>query len=328
MKKTMAEAYNLLKTKIMITNLKGEIVFVNHYLCEYFHKKYEDIQGMSIFNFVLPGDKEYIMKAFKIFLENGKNKIEKIKIIVDGKIHFFEIKSTLDNNQIIHVLRDVTKEEKSKNKVEESYKIIELINSILRHDLLNNFSVIRSALRLMSKEIKNFDPDNKYSEAIEDNVQKGISLINGMKKFSELVKEHQLQEYSLDKILNNIADTHNDILFKIRGNAKVYADETINSTFNNIIGNAIRHGQADEINFDIEQKIKEKKVIVKIFNNGLPIEKDLLPKIFRQGEKGKETGNTGIGLYIVKQNMLRYGGNVKIENLKYGVLCTLEFQSL
>jgi PAS domain S-box-containing protein len=329
MEETMVQAYNMLKVEIMVTDLEGKILFANNYLCECFQKKYEDIQGRSIFNFVLPEERKILITAFNDFLKNGENKLDKIKIIVDEKIHFFEIKSTLNSNEVIHVLRDITEKREGENDLIRKKEFIETMNKILSHDLTNNFSVILSALRILHR----LDPDgiDKHEEivsAIEKESRKGISIINRIRGLrSTIENEQNLRIYNLKDVIRSVSN-QSSIFIEVYGEGKALADSLLPNIFENIFNNAIKHGEAGKIEITIEEKVKEQKTIVKIKNDGDPIEKEILHHIFQEGVKSEKTGNTGIGLSIVQKTIQRYGGNIKVKNLEEGVCFTLEFQML
>lgn len=312
---------------IMVTDHQGQILFINKQLCQNFGITTKKIQKQNALDFVCGEQKELVKKKLKQLLKKGQTKeVNRFQIIAplqEKKI--IEINSEKRESEIFHSLKDITESQQKEEKLERVYKSIELINSILRHDLLNNFSVIKSGLRLLCVDIQGLAENNKYIKEIQKKISSSVSLINTMKKFSETIKSHQLEEYSLGRIFENIASSYDNLLFRIEGDSEVYADKTIYSTITNIFNNALRHGQADEIKVIIEKE--KRNTVVKIYNNGLPIENEILPKIFQQGKKGK-TGNTGIGLYIVQENMLRYNGSVKAENTTKGVCFTLEFQSL
>jgi signal transduction histidine kinase len=53
---------------------------------------------------------------------------------------------------------------------------------------------------------------------------------------------------------------------------------------------------------------------VSIADNGPGIEDKHKEQIFQEGEKGLESGGTGVGLYLVKTLVDKYGGDVWVED--------------
>ncbi|MCD4819228.1 MAG: tetratricopeptide repeat-containing sensor histidine kinase [Candidatus Cloacimonetes bacterium] len=213
---------------------------------------------------------------------------------------------------------------KNKNKELEIHREhLNLINKILRHDLTNNFAVIHSAVRLF-KDLK----DEQYLIEINKSVHKSVELIQNMKDLKNFINSHQnLKLYYLNDILNKIIIDYPDIDFNIIGEGKVLADEKLNSVFENIIKNAIIHGNADRI--DINIKNNEKKCEVEIADNGIGIPSKMHNKIFNEGFKYGEKGHIGLGLFIVKKAMESFEGIVSIkDNKPNGAVFVLTFRKV
>ena len=84
------------------------------------------------------------------------------------------------------------------------------------------------------------------------------------------------------------------------------------SVFENIISNAIRHGKTSKLNIDISSD--KEFCEIRFTDYGIGIPDDLKYKIFSEGFHHGETGNTGIGLYIVQQTIDDYDGRIFVED--------------
>ena len=204
--------------------------------------------------------------------------------------------------------------------LEDNKKHLELINKILRHDLLNNLTVIRSGYRLFKEN----DDEDILAESFEY-VERSLHLIERMKQLESFIeKRRDLLPINLNMHLRDIIKKYNNIDFSIRGSSHIMADEAIESVFDNIIRNAIIHGKTKSVIINIRKK--EKKCIVKVIDEGKGIPEEIQDRIFDKDFKSGETGHTGIGLHIVKSAMDRYGGKVSVENNKpSGAIFVLEF---
>lgn len=236
--------------------------------------------------------------------------------ILIGKVeHFLELyyhKKKLE--------KEIELRKKFESQLEASKKHLELINKILRHDLLNNLVVIRSGYRL-------FD-DKGDKEILKESfkfVEKSMNLIERMKQLEEFIeKRKDLLPIDINKHIQGTIENYENIQIKIKGHSHVLADESIDSVLENIIRNAIIHGKSQSITFDIKKK--REKCIVKIIDDGIGIPVDIHQRIFEKDFISGETGRTGIGLYIVNSAMERYGGKVWVENNKpSGAIFILEF---
>jgi two-component system phosphate regulon sensor histidine kinase PhoR len=83
----------------------------------------------------------------------------------------------------------------------------------------------------------------------------------------------------------------------------------------NLLDNAIRYiGRKGEVKIDLEKR--EKEILFEIKDNGLGIpyedQKYIFQKFFRS--KSKESGGTGLGLFITKSIIEKLGGKIWFES--------------
>ncbi|MBC8383989.1 MAG: response regulator [Candidatus Cloacimonetes bacterium] len=185
---------------------------------------------------------------------------------------------------------------------------LKLINKILRHDLTNNLSSIKSGIR-MYKRTK----DPQYLEALNESLVSGIELINKMRNHEQFVASHQtLVTFSTDSIIRNIIRQYPDIEFIITGSGLIKADETIITVFDNIIKNAVIHGKTKKI--EIKTTSNQEFCEIEIADFGIGIPDRIKDYIFDEGFKFGLTGHTGQGLNIVLKEMEKFGGSVYVED--------------
>ena len=164
------------------------------------------------------------------------------------------------------------------------------------------------------------------SNAFNLNLEQIKKLENKVKTLLELNKITYLQNsYKNDiktKIITTINSTidkfkivRNDINYLVKCDKEdIFYDGTPDmweSITNNILSNFVRYAKSE-----IVITIKENKII--FFNDGEPIEKEILSSMFEPYKKGKK-GENGIGLSIVKGNCDLIGYKVIAKNKKNGV---------
>ncbi len=222
------------------------------------------------------------------------------------------------NNELTDLHRDITK----KNVLlSNQQKHLELINRILRHDLANFFVVIGSALRLYKRA-----QDPRFLDEISTKITKGIELIGDMKQLESVFGErHHLQPVNLLETVKSIAENYPELHISIDlPSIEVTADQGLDVIFDNMIRNSIRHGNSKEIKFS--GTTLENKFILEIADDGSGIPDSVKDRIFEENFKYGESGNTGLGLYIVYRMMQNYRGSVKVEDNKpQGTVFKLEF---
>ncbi|MFX1255915.1 MAG: ATP-binding protein [Promethearchaeota archaeon] len=196
--------------------------------------------------------------------------------------------------------------------VEDLNESLKIINSILRHDILNDLTVVRGYLDLYKKI-----GDMELLERADDSIIKSNDLIQQMKELEYLMTHNNegLQGYNARKIIDLVVKTHaaSDVVISVNGEGFVLADPTFTSVIDNVIRNALMHANTERIDITIEEK--EKWCVIRITDYGIGIPDKIKTKIFEPGFKYGKTAHTGIGLYIVKKIIVeRYGGAVWVKN--------------
>ena len=214
-------------------------------------------------------------------------------------------------------------------KLREKENSLKIILSIFRHDIINKLTALVSYIRVSAK----VNSDGRKSLIIdaERDIQKIEMLIKEANKMGEAVISGETILHNVAKVAEDIRDTYSDLKIEINNSSRVKRlikmNGSLYSIFDNIIANAVRHGKATQIDINISDE-DYKYVIFEIENNGNQLEKGIEEKIFEKGFKDKETGNTGLGLALVRENINSSGGEVKAENTEKGVKFTIKFPLL
>ena len=140
-------------------------------------------------------------------------------------------------------------------------------------------------------------------------------------------KDYLIKETELNKVISNVAMKNKDILlennidFEVEvGNKKVLTDSKwLEFIVNQIVNNSIkyiRNGVDHLIKITAEEN--NRCIILKIYDNGIGIEKSDIPKVFDKtftGSNGrKNETSTGMGLYIAKQLCKKLGHKIAIDS--------------
>ncbi len=305
---------------IFIKDKKGRYVLVNQFLADIYHTTIDNILGKTDWdlidrgilteekakrysqadNFVLTTGKDYFAEELPIELEDGKKiwiQTRKKRITING-----------NSDYVLGVVQNITELKEKSIELQSYQEHLKLINKILRHDLTNHFIAINSLVKLINS---NDELKTKIYETIND----GLNLLKRMREMEKFVSQYpKLGIFDLKEVLTKSFKQFPEIKYKIEGNTKFFANDTIYSVFENLIRNAILHGEADFISVLVSTS--NKTAIIEFADNGKGIPKDIQDKIFEESFKYGKTGHTGIGLFIVKKAVESFGGYVYVEDNK------------
>lgn len=191
------------------------------------------------------------------------------------------------------IIHDVTHLIKAEDALKEANRKLNLLNSITRHDVANQLTVIKGYTQLAI--MKNPDP------MIADFLKKIDSVSTTIGRQIEFSKEYQELGvhdpgwYCLDDIFARTKPK--DILFSSScSGTEIYADPMLEKVFANLFSNSVMHGEhVSRITIRCEPAGENLMITVEDNGAGIPI--DLKQKIFQKGF-GK---NTGFGLFLARE---------------------------
>lgn len=205
---------------------------------------------------------------------------------------------------------DITKRTRAEEELKINRERLKTATSILRHDIINDLSVIKSAVDIYRDE-----QDETMIDEIEKRVKKTIETINNQREQVKFLDSHaDLDEYDVKDVILEVIKNFPELEYTLTGSGTGYADNAIYSVVENIINNAIKHGKTAKLDVDIIPNKEHCEIRFKDHGTGIP--DGIKDKIFDEGFHYGESGHTGIGLYIVKKTIEEYGGEVSVEDNK------------
>jgi len=212
----------------------------------------------------------------------------------------------------------------AKRDLEDVNKTLKVVNSILRHDVMNNLTVIGGGI-----DIYRMKKDEKFLDSAANAVEKSVDLIKKMKEVESVVSPKELKPIHVRTVLEEVLSRHigQGIRFEVEGDVTLIGDDALSSVLENLINNAIIHSGSQVVRITM-RKLPENEGEIRIADEGVGIPAEVRPKIWQEGFKYGKGGQSGLGLYIVKKTMERYGGEVQLEdNTPHGCIFTLRFPS-
>lgn len=307
----MEERFRLLMESlpeaVVVVSSAGDVIYSNSRARRIFGSS---IHGRKIWE--IEGINAKKMEDFFQRLTKGGylKKREVFEFLMGGRKLFFSIYATelIDKSGFILTFRDETAAVEAYKRIEELNEILRLISKLLRHDILNRITVARANLEILSDEIQS----ERIARAMEA-LDEATELIKRARSFEETLISGELLEMEILDVLDKIARQYRDrIEVRVYGSARVLADEAIYSVFSNLIDNSIKHGQSTAVEIRVEKRGEFAVITVKDNGSGIPVE--IIDRIFEEGFSYGNKAGSGLGLYIVKKVIERYGGQIRAYN--------------
>ena len=146
-------------------------------------------------------------------------------------------------------------------------------------------------------------------------------------------KDYLITSINLAKVISNVALKNKDILLEKKINlmvSDVNIDVLTDSKWlefiiNQIIDNSIKYSKEKNAYIKIVAKEEDDRVDLAIYDNGIGIKKEDLPRVFEKtytGTNGRSSKNsTGMGLYIVKKLCERLNHKISIKSVEKEFTC-------
>jgi signal transduction histidine kinase len=198
------------------------------------------------------------------------------------------------------------------------------LGRVLRHDLLNKLTVAQGGLDLFdrSREDKFLDMARRNLEACGEIVTKMSSLENSSGTM-------QMTPIDVASVADRVMRGHQGrgVDLKVQGQGWTMADGALFHVLENLVSNAIRHAAPSNVRIDIVEN--NRKVLVKVADDGIGIPMEAREGLFQEGFKFGPKGNTGLGLFIVRRIVQRYGGSIWVEeNVPNGTVFCVELRNV
>jgi signal transduction histidine kinase len=191
------------------------------------------------------------------------------------------------------------------------------------HDIKGSISIPQLYLNEIHKSLENKDYQQvrEYLSKMESSLSRTEKTIFDLNQLSRMTegdnKPFKVSEGFSD-VLDILAKRLHDIEVKVDGDFEIQGDRGITcSIFLNIILNALESFKRSQTqNPKIEIKINPNSRMISFIDNGGGFSKEALSSLKGNQVLSSTTSNSGLGLYLVRENLRTLKGRVSFQNIE------------
>ncbi|WP_247010040.1 PAS domain S-box protein [Halorientalis litorea] len=216
---------------------------------------------------------------------------------------------------------DINERKEYERTIEQQRDNLEVLNQIVRHDVRNALQLVL-AYGDMLEDTVGEDGEAGLRQLLEAG-EEAVDITRTAGEVTEVLlhSEDDRTPVNVRSVLTEQVDdvraSHERATVSVEGripNVTVLADEMLESVFRNLLNNAVAHNDEELPEITVSVTDDDGTVRVRIADNGPGIPDDQKEQIFEEGEKGFDSNGTGLGLYLVRTLVDRYGGDVWVED--------------
>ncbi|RXE56498.1 histidine kinase [Methanoculleus taiwanensis] len=195
--------------------------------------------------------------------------------------------------------------------LQRSSEKVNLYLDIMTHDISNANNVASLYADLLLSEVAG-EPEEVYVKNVRKGLEKSAQILRNVSTIRRIRETRlPLRSIDLDGIIRSEIGHYPCAAISYTGtDAYVLADELLPVIFTNLLGNAVKFGGTG-ITIAIRVEEQEKTIRVSVEDTGPGIPEDLKETIFNRFRRGNSRASgSGLGLYICRMLIERYGGRI------------------
>lgn len=226
-----------------------------------------------------------------------------------------------DEDGISVFSRDITERKEYERRLKHQRDDLEILNQVVRHDIRNDLQLVSAYAELLAEQVD--EAQQEYVETISRRARTAVELTQSARSLAAVMlqEESETEPMPLRRTLETQVEetraTYPEAAITLSGEVPavtVRGNELLSSVFRNLLKNAVQHNDEDVPAVRVSVTMDEETVTVHVADNGPGIPDGRKEAVFGKGEKGLESGGTGIGLYLVGTLVESYGGEVHVED--------------
>jgi len=200
---------------------------------------------------------------------------------------------------------------------------LEFMNRLLRHNLLNSLNVVEARLEMLDGRV-DFEVSSHLDTAL-GRTRETIDFVETIRKITKVIGENDgvdqefgpidIQE-AVETRVEHASDRHPEAEFDVADlpSVDVVADDLLSEVLDNVLVNAAQHNPHPDPTVWVDVTATDDEVVVSVADDGPGIPDEQKADIFRREAKTFDDPGSGFGLYLVREIMDSYGGEITVED--------------
>ncbi|NPD89508.1 MAG: PAS domain S-box protein [Asgard group archaeon] len=215
---------------------------------------------------------------------------------------------------------------------EEEREYVSILLDILSHDFLNANTSVHGYLELLDQglDTQNIDKFKEFLSRSINVVERSERILQTVQQLTKIQKERKAKRtLPLRPILENAIELQKtmfyprkiDVTFECpKKKVNVIAGDLLQNVFENVINNAVKYTEEQDVKLDIKcvsVEIEELKLIeIRFTDYGMGIPDDIKPRFFKRLTRGDHRfqEGSGLGLYLASVILDTYNGEIRFSN--------------
>jgi PAS domain S-box-containing protein len=282
----------------------GTLLFVNEAYCNYFHADRNEITGKNIFEIIPPKHRDDFRRHLAgLSPEHPVSTADSRYVTDDGSVRWqrWNNRALFDEQgqvtEFQSVGRDISQQKIAENALLQAHKNLGIMNSITRHDILNQLTIVLGFLELSRESGEDPTVKEYIHKAIlaAETIRAQITFTRDYQDIGSSAPQWQNLEHVVRKAIKGLDMTGISLDCQL-GGIWLFVDPLIEKVFYNLADNSLRHGgHVKHIRIFSEEDENGLNILYE--DDGIGIPGDAKEKVFRR----EYFHNTGLGLYLIRE---------------------------
>ena len=201
--------------------------------------------------------------------------------------------------------------------LETQRDLLDYLNSLLRHEVLNASNVISGYADLLQAEHEEGTPGYEYSETIRRKSEDVTRVVQDVRVLLHATEERaDFEQVDVVPVVEDeiaqLTDLNEDAVVEtdLPDSADVRADALLPRVFGNVLANAIEHNDSDPPHVWVRGRADEDAVTIDVEDDGPGVPEEDVPTLFDR--PSRRAADHGLGLYLVARLVQHYCGTVEL----------------